>query len=113
MPFELIKAFAVIKRSMAKVNIEYGLDPQISQAIQEAASEILVNEEYRKEFPLVVWQTGSGTQSNMNANEVLSTRAMQILDHKIKVHPYDHVNMSQSSNDTFPTAMHVATVIQT
>ncbi len=70
-------------------------------------------DKYRQEFPLVVWQTGSGTQSNMNTNEVLSRRAMQILKNGKEVHPNDHVNKSQSSNDTFPTAMHVATVIQT
>lgn len=94
--------------------MRYGLDPKIGEAIQQAASEV-ASLKLLDHFPLVVWQTGSGTQSNMNANEVISNRAIEILGgtmgSKKPVHPNDHVNMSASSNDTFPTAMHIAAVL--
>lgn len=93
----------------------YGLDPKIGEAIQQAAQEV-IDGKLTDHFPLVVFQTGSGTQSNMNSNEVISNRAIEILGGKLgtksPVHPNDHVNMSQSSNDTFPTVMHIAAVLQ-
>merc|ERR1711988_1376358 len=96
----------------AEVNKEYGLDPVIADAICEAADEVISGKLYDDHFPLVIWQTGSGTQSNMNTNEVIANRAIEILGgelgSKTPVHPNDHVNMSQSSNDTYPTAMHIA-----
>jgi len=115
MPLEVVRAFAILKRSVAVVNNKLGrLDEGIKDAIVQAADDVLDNK-LADEFPLVVWQTGSGTQSNMNMNEVLANRATEILgkDFRVEkvVHPNDHVNMSQSSNDTFPTAMHVAAVI--
>ncbi|KAF9579418.1 fumarase fum1 [Lunasporangiospora selenospora] len=104
MPEPLIKAFGVLKSAAAQVNMTYGLDPK-------AASEV-TDGKLMDHFPLVVWQTGSGTQTNMNVNEVISNRAIELLGGELgskkPVHPNDHVNMSQSSNDTFPTAMHVA-----
>lgn len=115
MPFSLIRAFAFLKKSCAIVNNDLGkLEDTKCQAIAEACDEILGGK-HHDEFPLAVWQTGSGTQTNMNLNEVLARRAAQLLD-KISsdaasIHPNDHVNMSQSSNDTFPTAMHIAAVI--
>ena len=115
MPKEVVKAFAILKKSVAKVNTKLGkLDEKKSKAIIEASDEIL-NGKFDDNFPLVVWQTGSGTQSNMNMNEVIANRATQILGgdftkEKI-VHPNDDVNKSQSSNDTFPTAMHIAAII--
>ncbi|CAD8060052.1 unnamed protein product [Paramecium primaurelia] len=115
MPLPVIKAFGILKKSAAIVNKRYELKPEISDAIAKAADEVIAGK-LNDHFPLVVWQTGSGTQSNMNANEVIANRAIQILGGQIGgklVHPNDHVNMSQSSNDTFPTAMHIATVIQT
>ena len=91
------------------------LDPALGKAIAAAAAEVAAGK-LDAEFPLVVWQTGSGTQSNMNANEVISNRAIEMLGGEIgskkPVHPNDHVNMSQSSNDTFPTAMHVAVAVR-
>ncbi|MFK7974174.1 MAG: class II fumarate hydratase [Rickettsiaceae bacterium] len=117
MPLELIKALAILKRSAAKVHAELGiLDKSIANAIINAADRILKGE-FDDNFPLVVWQTGSGTQSNMNMNEVIAGIANESLTGqkggKTPVHPNDHVNMGQSSNDSFPTAMHIATVIQT
>ena len=114
-PKEVITALALIKKSAAKVNSDFGkIDSDIALAIIEAADEIL-NDHHINEFPLSVWQTGSGTQTNMNMNEVLANRACEIMGgrkgDKSLVHPNDHVNCSQSSNDTFPTAMHVASVI--
>lgn len=110
MPPELIQAFALLKKAVTLVNHSLGkLDNARTDAIVMASDEIL-DGKHPKEFPLVVWQTGSGTQTNMNMNEVIANRAMQIIDED--VHPNDHVNMSQSSNDTFPTAMHIATVIE-
>ncbi|KAI9486208.1 MAG: fumarate hydratase [Benjaminiella poitrasii] len=115
MPPELIKAFGILKKAAAKVNLEYGLEPKVSEAIQQAADEV-ISGKLNDQFPLVIWQTGSGTQTHMNVNEVLSNRAIEILGGKLgsktPVHPNDHVNMSQSSNDTFPTAMHIAAVVE-
>lgn len=112
MPRPLVRALGVIKRAAAKTNTELGLlDSKIGVAIIQAADEVM-DGTHENEFPLVVWQTGSGTQTNMNANEVISNRAIEILGgvmgSKKPVHPNDHVNMGQSSNDTFPTAMHIA-----
>lgn len=111
MPIEVMHAFAQLKKAAAVVNHEYGkLSAEKKEAIETACDEILTGK-HDSEFPLKVWQTGSGTQSNMNANEVISFLANQYLKEKgieQKVHPNDDVNMSQSSNDTFPTAMHVA-----
>ncbi|MGY6412189.1 MAG: class II fumarate hydratase [Alkalilacustris sp.] len=111
-PVAIVRALGVIKRACAEVNMETGkLDPKLGRAIVEAATEV---HEGRLDdhFPLVVWQTGSGTQSNMNANEVIANRAIELLGgvigSKDPVHPNDHCNMGQSSNDTFPTAMHIA-----
>lgn len=115
MPFPLIRAFGILKKAAAVVNMEYGLDPRIGKAIIQAAEEVSSGK-LVDHFPLVVWQTGSGTQTNMNVNEVISNRAIELLGGtlgtKNPVHPNDHVNMSQSSNDTFPTAMHVAASIE-
>ena len=114
MPEPVIHGFAVLKRAAASVNVKLGdLDKKIGAAIITAADEILAGS-LDGNFPLVVWQTGSGTQSNMNVNEVLSNRAIELLGgemgSKKPVHPNDHCNMGQSSNDSFPTAMHVAAV---
>jgi fumarate hydratase class II len=112
MPPELIRAFGVLKKSAALVNHELGkLDEQKTRLISEAADEVIAGK-LNDHFPLRIWQTGSGTQTNMNANEVIANRAIQLaggeMGSKKPVHPNDHVNMSQSSNDTFPTAMHIA-----
>jgi len=116
MPLPVIKAFGVLKKAAAEVNKDYGLDPVIADAISRAADEVISGELYDDHFPLVIWQTGSGTQSNMNTNEVISNRAIQLLGgelgSKTPVHPNDHVNKSQSSNDTYPTAMHIATAVE-
>jgi len=111
-PAPVIRALGIIKRASAETNMTLGrLDEKIGKAIVAAAQEVLEGK-LDDDFPLVVWQTGSGTQSNMNANEVISNRAIQMLGgemgSKKPIHPNDHVNMSQSSNDTYPTAMHVA-----
>src|SRR5437773_6030953 len=113
-PPEMIRAFGQLKRACAEVNAELGLLPKdIARAIIQAADEVIAGK-LDDHFPLVVWQTGSGTQSNMNANEVIGNRAIELLGGQLgskkPVHPNDHVNRSQSSNDTFPTAMHVAAV---
>ncbi|CAM3704618.1 class II fumarate hydratase [Cohnella lubricantis] len=114
MPLELIQAFAMLKKSAASVNRELGtLAPEKADAIIAAADEILSGL-WDDHFPLVVWQTGSGTQTNMNVNEVIARRANQLLEaagSSQRVHPNDDVNKSQSSNDTFPTAMHIAGLI--
>ena len=115
-PKPLIHALGIIKQAAARVNKAQGkLPPIIADAIEKAASEVAAGQ-LDEHFPLVVWQTGSGTQSNMNANEVISNRAIEImggtLGSKDPVHPNDHCNMSQSSNDTFPTAMHIAAVLE-
>ena len=111
-PESIIKALGIIKMAAAKVNMKQNkLDPKIGTLITTAANEV-VEGKYNEHFPLSIWQTGSGTQSNMNANEVIANIAIEktggILGSKTPVHPNDHVNMSQSSNDTFPTAMHIA-----
>lgn len=111
-PASIVRALGIVKRAAAEVNMEMKrLDPAIGKAIVDAAQEV-IDGKLNDHFPLVVWQTGSGTQSNMNANEVISNRAIEMLGgvmgSKKPVHPNDHVNMSQSSNDTYPTAMHVA-----
>ena len=112
MPLGVVYALALVKKAAAQANLELGLlDKQKSEAIQRAATEVLAGR-HDAEFPLVVWQTGSGTQSNMNVNEVLANRASELLGgergQKRRVHPNDEVNLGQSSNDVFPTAMHVA-----
>ncbi|KAH8791835.1 fumarate hydratase [Hyaloscypha finlandica] len=115
MPPPIVKAFGILKGAAATVNMTFGLDPKVGKAIQQAAAEV-ADLKLLDHFPLVVWQTGSGTQSNMNANEVISNRAIEILGGKMgskkPVHPNDHVNMSASSNDTFPTVMHIAAVLE-
>lgn len=113
MPEEIIHAFAILKKAAAIINEQMGvLDSAVSRVIIQACDEILEGK-LQGNFPLVVWQTGSGTQSNMNLNEVIANRAHEIMGGKLddaakKVHPNDHVNKSQSSNDTFPTAMHIS-----
>jgi len=114
-PVALVRALGVIKQACAQANTELGkLDAQLGDAIVQAASEVVAGK-FDDNFPLVVWQTGSGTQSNMNANEVIANRAIEILGgvigSKDPVHPNDHCNMGQSSNDTFPTAMHISTAM--
>jgi fumarate hydratase class II len=111
-PAPVIRALGIVKRAAAETNMALGrLDPKIGAAIVAAAQEV-IDGKLDAHFPLAVWQTGSGTQSNMNANEVISNRAIEIMGgtmgSKSPVHPNDHVNMSQSSNDTYPTAMHIA-----
>ncbi|CAN5905769.1 class II fumarate hydratase [soil metagenome] len=111
-PLPVVRALGIVKRAAAEANMELGrLDPKIGAAIIAAAQEV-IDGKLNDHFPLSVWQTGSGTQSNMNANEVISNRAIEMLGgvmgSKSPVHPNDHVNMSQSSNDTYPTAMHIA-----
>ncbi|ANF38040.1 class II fumarate hydratase [Bacillus velezensis] len=114
MPQQVVKAFAILKRSTAIANERLGnLESEKAQAIAAVCDDVL-NGKYDDNFPLVVWQTGSGTQSNMNMNEVVANRATALLKEKnseLKIHPNDDVNRSQSSNDTFPTAMHVAAVL--
>jgi fumarate hydratase class II len=117
MPLPLIHALGMVKRAAADANmVLFNLDPVLGSAIIHAAAEVAQGD-LDDEFPLVVWQTGSGTQTNMNVNEVVANRASELLGGKRgtkdPVHPNDHVNMSQSSNDTFPTAMHVAAALET
>ncbi len=112
MPVEIVHALGFVKQAAARVNArDGGLDAELAEAIQQAAGEVAKGD-HDDQFPLVIWQTGSGTQSNMNANEVIAGRANEILTGnrggKSPVHPNDHVNKGQSSNDSFPTAMHVA-----
>src|SRR5881275_815824 len=112
MPLEIIHALGFIKQAAARVNARIGgLDPKLAEVIQQAAGEV-ARGDLDSQFPLVIWQTGSGTQSNMNANEVIAGRANEVLagkrGGKEPVHPNDHVNKSQSSNDSFPTAMHIS-----
>ncbi len=116
MPPALVRAFGVLKLASAQVNEALGkLDDERAQLIERAAREV-IDGTLKDEFPLRIWQTGSGTQTNMNVNEVISNRAIElaggVLGSKVPVHPNDHVNMSQSSNDTFPTAMHIAAVVE-
>ncbi len=111
MPIEIVHALALVKQAAARVNRSHGLDARIADAIDSAAQEV-IDGTLDDQFPLVIWQTGSGTQSNMNVNEVIAGRANEMLTGtrggKSPVHPNDHVNMSQSSNDSFPTALHIA-----
>ena len=112
MPVGVIRAFGVLKQAAAKTNVALEqLDPEVGDLIIAAAQEVLEGK-LDDHFPLRVWQTGSGTQSNMNTNEVIANRAIEmaggVLGSKTPVHPNDHVNRAQSSNDTFPTAMHIA-----
>ncbi len=112
MPRSIIRAFGVLKKAAAEVNRDLGqLKPDLAELIVRAADEV-IGGKLDVEFPLRIWQTGSGTQTNMNANEVISNRAIELaggeMGNKKPIHPNDHVNMSQSSNDTFPTAMHIA-----
>ncbi len=112
MPREIVHALGFVKQAAARVNARVGgLDPALAEAIQQAAGEVAAGD-HDEQFPLVIWQTGSGTQSNINANEVIAGRANEILTGtrggKSPVHPNDHVNKGQSSNDSFPTAMHIA-----
>src|SRR4051812_43168385 len=115
MPLEVVHALAMVKRAAAVVNLSLGLiEDKKADAIRSAADEVLAGK-LDDEFPLSVWQTGSGTQSNMNVNEVLANRASEFLGgergQKRLVHPNDEVNLGQSSNDVFPTAMHVAAAL--
>ena len=111
-PLPIVRALGIVKRAAAEANMALGrLDPAIGAMVVTAAQEV-IDGKLDQHFPLAVWQTGSGTQSNMNANEVISNRAIEmmggVMGSKQPVHPNDHVNMSQSSNDTYPTAMHIA-----
>ena len=114
MPIGIVHALALVKQAAARVNRQHGLDARLADAIEQAAAAV-ASGQHDDQFPLVIWQTGSGTQSNMNANEVIAGIANEALagtrGGKSPVHPNDHVNMGQSSNDSFPTAMHVATVL--
>lgn len=115
MPIGLIHAFGILKKAAAQVNSELGkLDAQLASAIVQAADEV-ISGQLDEHFPLVIWQTGSGTQTNMNLNEVIANRACVLLGkpmgNKSPVHPNDHVNYGQSSNDSFPTAMHISTAL--
>ena len=110
-PIGIVHALAIVKQAAARVNRKHGLDPKIADAIEQAAAAV-VSGRHDDQFPLVIWQTGSGTQSNMNVNEVIAGIANEALagtrGGKAPVHPNDHVNMGQSSNDSFPTALHIA-----
>src|SRR5215218_3481645 len=112
MPREMVRALGLLKKAAALVNEELGKLPSDRARLIERAADEVIEGKLDEHFPLRVWQTGSGTQTNMNANEVISNRAIElaggVLGSKQPVHPNDHVNMSQSSNDTFPTAMHIA-----
>src|SRR5215467_3619543 len=117
MPPELIRAFGILKKAAALVNLDLGkLSPEKARLIAQAADEV-VSGKLAEHFPLRIWQTGSGTQTNMNVNEVISNRAIEIaggaMGSKKPIHPNDDVNMSQSSNDTFPAAMHIAAATET
>src|SRR5450631_463717 len=117
MPLEVIHSFGILKKACALVNLDLGkLTPDLTDLIVKAADEVSEGK-LDSHFPLRVWQTGSGTQSNMNVNEVISNRAIEIaggiMGSKKPVHPNDHVNMSQSSNDTFPGAMSIAATLET
>ncbi len=115
MPIPIIHALAIVKQAAARVNRSHGLDSALADAIEAAAGDVAAGE-FDDQFPLSIWQTGSGTQSNMNVNEVIAGIANERLTGtrggKVPVHPNDHVNMAQSSNDSFPTAMHIATVLE-
>ena len=116
MPQPLVRALAMVKRAAALANLELGLiEERVAKAIMAAADEV-IDGKHDTHFPLLVWQTGSGTQSNMNLNEVIANRASEMLGGalgaKRPIHPNDHVNLGQSSNDTFPTAMHIAAALR-
>lgn len=115
MPLPVVHAMALVKKAAALVNVQFGLQSDMSNTIARVCDEILSGS-LDEHFPLVIWQTGSGTQTNMNVNEVISNRGNEILGHELgtkkPIHPNDHVNKGQSSNDTFPTAMHVAVSIE-
>src|SRR5881397_4090334 len=116
MPLQVVRALGLLKKAAALINRELGLlDGRRADLIMRAADEV-VADELDAHFPLSVWQTGSGTQTNMNVNEVIANRAIELaggkLGSKAPIHPNDHVNMSQSSNDAFPTAMHVAAALE-
>src|SRR5437764_11172077 len=112
MPAELIRAFGILKKACAQVNEDLGKLPADKAALIIQAADEVIAGKHPDEFPLSVWQTGSGTQTNMNVNEVIANRAIELVGgergSKQPIHPNDHVNLSQSSNDTFPTAMHIA-----
>jgi fumarate hydratase, class II len=114
MPTEIVRAFGILKKAAALANHKLGLMDETTRDLVVAAADEVISGKLADHFPLVVWQTGSGTQSNMNVNEVISNRAIEMaggtMGSKKPVHPNDHVNMSQSSNDTYPTAMHIAAV---
>src|SRR5215218_2817559 len=114
MPVEIIRAFGILKKAAALANFKLGLMDEATRDLIVKAADEVISGKLREHFPLVVWQTGSGTQSNMNVNEVISNRAIElsggVMGSKKPIHPNDHVNMSQSSNDTYPTAMHIAAV---
>jgi fumarate hydratase class II len=114
MPIDIIHALALVKQAASRVNRRHGLDAQLADAIEAAAADVVAGK-YDDQFPLTIWQTGSGTQSNMNVNEVIAGVANEALTGKrggkSPVHPNDHVNMSQSSNDSFPTALHIASAL--
>jgi len=116
MPLAITKALALIKKSAAIVNLNYGLKQNLSDAIVQAADDVIHTPKLDDQFTLVIFQTGSGTQSNMNTNEVISNRSVELMGGKLGdkplVHPNDHVNKGQSSNDTFPTAMHIAITLE-
>src|SRR5690242_16674050 len=114
MPIEIIHALALIKRACAEINLELGLLPAALSELIAQASEEIRSGKLDDHFPLRIWQTGSGTQTNMNVNEVIANRCSELagkpLGSKQPVHPNDHANLGQSSNDAFPTAMHIAAV---
>src|ERR1700693_4635111 len=117
MPPELIRAFAILKKAAALVNQDLGKLPQDKMELIVRVADEVIAGQHKEEFPLRIWQTGSGTQTNMNVNEVISNRAIELargqMGSKNPIHPNDHVNMSQSSNDTFPAAMHIAAATET
>src|ERR1700759_1384232 len=117
MPPELIRAFGILKKAAALVNRDLGKLPEEKANLITQAADEVISGKLNEHFPLRIWQTGSGTQTNMNVNEVISNRAIQIsggeMGSKKPIHPNDDVNMSQSSNDTFPTAMHIAAALET
>lgn len=114
-PHEVIKAIAILKKSAAMANYDLGILPEDKKALITRVADEIIDGKHEDQFPLHVWMTGSGTQSNMNVNEVISNRAIEIaggkLGSKTPIHPNDHVNMSQSSNDTFPTAMYISAAV--
>src|SRR5919198_5631846 len=115
MPVEVVRAFGILKKAAALVNAESGHLPQDRADLIVRAADEVIEGKLDDHFPLFVWQTGSGTQTNMNANEVISNRAIElaggVMGSKQPIHPNDDVNMSQSSNDTFPTTMHIAAAV--